>query len=78
MGISPTSACGDILLTHMANEGVLPLELLSDPQEHDAWFRRKVLEALDDARPDIEDEDVEARFAERRKKARGKMGGEAP
>ncbi|CAH0340028.1 type II toxin-antitoxin system RelB/DinJ family antitoxin [Rhizobium sp. CECT 9324] len=76
MGLTVSDAVR-ILLTRTANEGALPLELLADPQEHDAWFRRKVLEALEDSRPDIEDEDVEAHFAERRQKARGKLGGEA-
>lgn len=36
-----------------------------DP-EHDAWFRVKVQQALDDARPDTSGEDVEAHFAQRR------------
>jgi phosphoribosylanthranilate isomerase len=34
--------------------------------EHDAWFRAKVQEALDDRRPDIPHEQVEAHFAKRR------------
>ena len=34
--------------------------------EHDAWFRAKVQEALDDPRPGIPHEEVEAYFAERR------------
>ncbi|WP_159953327.1 type II toxin-antitoxin system RelB/DinJ family antitoxin [Rhizobium sp. 18065] len=76
MGLTVSDAVR-ILLTRTANEGALPLELLADPEAHDAWFRRKVLQALDDPRPDVEDEDVEARFAERRQKARGKLGGEA-
>ena len=37
-----------------------------DP-EHDAWFRVKVQQALDDARPDTSGEDVEAHW----KKAQG-------
>ena len=36
-----------------------------DP-EHDAWFRAQVQEALDDERPGIPGEEVEARFAARR------------
>ena len=34
--------------------------------EHDAWFRAKVQEALDDPRPAIPHEQVEAHFAKRR------------
>lgn len=34
--------------------------------EHDAWFRAKVQEALDDTRPAILHEQVKAHFAERR------------
>ena len=63
-----------ILLTRTANEGVLPFELLSTSQAHDAWFRTKVLEALNDTRPDISDNEVEAHFAERRAAARLKAG----
>jgi hypothetical protein len=33
---------------------------------HDAWFRAKVQEALDDPRPAIPHEQVEAHFAKRR------------
>jgi hypothetical protein len=34
--------------------------------EDDASFRAKVQEALDDPRPDLPDDEVEARFAKRR------------
>lgn len=37
-----------ILLTRTANEGTLPLELISTGEAHDAWFRAKVLQALGD------------------------------
>ncbi len=40
-----------ILLTRTANEGVLPLELVTGSEAHDAWFRAKVLQALNDTRP---------------------------
>lgn len=40
-----------ILLTRVAAEGGLPVGLTSDPDIHDAWFRAKVREALDDPRP---------------------------
>lgn len=69
MGLTVSDAVR-ILLTRTANEGALPLELLSGSEAHDAWFRSKVLEALSDTRPDVPDEEVEARFAERRAAAR--------
>jgi DNA-damage-inducible protein J len=58
-----------ILLTRTANEGALPLELLSDSAAYDAWFRAKVREAIEDPRPPEPDERVERRFARRRKAA---------
>jgi DNA-damage-inducible protein J len=42
-----------ILLTRVAREGGLPAGLAVDPDAHDAWFRAKVQEALDDARPTV-------------------------
>jgi len=54
-----------ILLTRTANEGALPLELVSNDAAHDAWFRSKVIQALEDTRADVEDEDAETRFRER-------------
>jgi DNA-damage-inducible protein J len=62
------------MLTRTANEGALPLELLSGSEAHDAWFRTKVLEALNDTRPDLSDDDVEAHFVKRRAAARLKGG----
>ncbi len=40
-----------ILLTRVAAEGGLPAGLTADPEAHDAWFRAKVREALEDPRP---------------------------
>ncbi len=40
-----------ILLTRVATEGGLPAGLTMDREAHDAWFRAKVQEALDDPRP---------------------------
>lgn len=40
-----------ILLTRVAAEGGLPAGLAVDPEAHDAWFRAKVREALDDPHP---------------------------
>jgi DNA-damage-inducible protein J len=61
-----------ILLTRTAREGALPIELTVDEAAYDAWFRKKVEEALDDQRPSLPDETVRARFAKRRAAARAK------
>jgi DNA-damage-inducible protein J len=61
-----------ILLTRTANEGELPFALSTNPT-HDAWFRAKVREALDDPRPMIPHAKVEARFARRRAAAQRKV-----
>ena len=55
-----------MLLTRIAHEGALPLELAVKPEAYDAWFRAKVLAALDDRTPHLEQEEVEARFAAKR------------
>ena len=55
-----------ILLTRIANEGSLPIELTVNRDEYDAWFRARVTEALSDHRPDLTHEEVEARFAAKR------------
>lgn len=55
-----------ILLTRVANEGALPAGLVADPAAHDAWFRAKVHEALDNPAPPISHEEVETHFARRR------------
>lgn len=47
---------------------------MTSSEAHDAWFRAKVREALDDTRPDIPDDQVEAHFAERRAAARRRTG----
>ncbi len=60
-----------ILLTRTAREGALPFELIADPQAYDAWFRAKVREALDDTRPDVAHEEVDAEFAARRAASMG-------
>ncbi len=65
MGITVSDAVR-ILLTRTANEGALPFALSKNAAEHDAWFRTKVQEALDDPRAAIPHEQVEAYFAERR------------
>jgi DNA-damage-inducible protein J len=65
LGITVSDAVR-ILLTRTANEGALPFSLAKNAAEHDAWFRAKVQEALDDPRPDIPHEQVEVHFAKRR------------
>jgi DNA-damage-inducible protein J len=72
MGLTISDAVR-ILLTRTANEGALPFELTVDSAAYDAWFRAKVQEALDDPRPDIPGEDVEAEFAERRAKLKARI-----
>jgi DNA-damage-inducible protein J len=71
LGITVSDAVR-ILLTRTANEGALPFELTNTTAAHDAWFRAKVREALNDPRPGIPHEKVEAHFAKRRAAARRK------
>jgi len=71
MGMTVSDAVR-ILLTRTAREGALPIELLTDDASYDAWFSKKVREALDDPRPAIPDDDVKAHFAKRRAAARSK------
>ena len=68
LGITVSDAVR-ILLTRTANEGALPFTLAQNAAGHDAWFRGKVQQALDDPRPTIPHERVEAHFARRRAKA---------
>ena len=72
MGMTVSDAVR-ILLTRTANEGALPIELLSTSEAHDAWFRAKVRQALDDERPDVDEDTVDAHFAERRASALRKV-----
>ena len=69
MGLTLSDAVR-ILLTRTANEGALPLELVTNSKAHDVWFRAKVLEALKDTRPDVSDEQVQAHFSKQRTAAR--------
>jgi DNA-damage-inducible protein J len=74
MGLTVSDAVR-ILLTRIAKEGALPFDFTTDPETHDAWFRAKVREALDDPRPTISHEDVEAHFARRRAAVLAREGG---
>ncbi len=65
MGLTVSDAVR-ILLTRIANDGALPFPLATDPAAHDAWFRAKVQQALQDPRPAVPHDDVEAHFAKRR------------
>ena len=64
MGLTISDAVR-MLLTRTANEGCLPLEMLGSSDTHDAWFRAKILQALEDARPLVQDADTEARSRQR-------------
>ncbi|MBS7546437.1 type II toxin-antitoxin system RelB/DinJ family antitoxin [Ancylobacter oerskovii] len=73
MGLTVSDAVR-ILLTRTANEGALPLELVANSEAYDAWFRTKVMEALNDTRPDISDDEAEVYFSARRAAARRRAG----
>ena len=73
MGLTVSDAVR-ILLTRTANEGALPIDLVTNNEAYDMWFRAKVREALDD----IPDDQVEAYFAERRAAARRAAGEPKP
>jgi len=49
--------------------GALPFDPVRSSADHNAWFRAKVLEALEDTRPALANEDVSAHFARRRARA---------
>jgi DNA-damage-inducible protein J len=68
MGLTVSDAVR-ILLTRTAQEGALPFPLASDSAAHDAWFRARVEEALDDRRPRLSNEQVKIHFAARRASA---------
>ena len=74
MGLTVSDAVR-ILLKRIANEGALPFGFAVNPVAHDAWFRAKVQEALDDPRPAISHDEVEAHFARRRTAALRKVSG---
>lgn len=72
MGLTVSDAVR-ILLTRVANEGALPVGFATDPTAHDAWFRAKVQEALNDTSPTTPHDQVEAQFAKRRAAALKKI-----
>jgi DNA-damage-inducible protein J len=77
MGMTVSDAVR-ILLTRTANEGALPFALSKEAAEYDAWFRKKVLEALNDTRPAVPHEQVERHFAKRRATAARRAGKRRP
>ncbi|NUU67477.1 type II toxin-antitoxin system RelB/DinJ family antitoxin [Enterobacteriaceae bacterium BIT-l23] len=72
MGLTVSDAVR-ILLTRIASEGGLPVELTTDPQIYDAWFRAKVRETLDDSHSDVPDDKASAQFAARKEALRKKI-----
>ena len=76
MGITVSDAVR-ILLTRTANEGALPFSLARNAAEHDAWFRARVQEALDDKRPAASHQQVNSQFAKRRAEALRKANGKS-
>jgi DNA-damage-inducible protein J len=47
-----------ILLMRIDRDGALPVELVTNPETYDAWFRAKVREALADPSPPASHEQV--------------------
>lgn len=74
MGLTVSDAVR-ILLTRVAKEGALPAGLTVEPDAHDAWFRAKVMQALDSKEPPTAHDDVERHFASRRATALAKVSG---
>jgi DNA-damage-inducible protein J len=70
VGLSVSDAVR-ILLTRTANEGALPFDV-TDKASHDAWFRAMVQEGLDDPRPGVPHDEVEAEFDEMHREALAK------
>jgi DNA-damage-inducible protein J len=60
-----------ILLTRTAIEGALPFAPANNAA-HDAWFRAKVMEAINDPRPAVGHDEVKRRMAKRRAAALAK------
>lgn len=54
-----------IFLTQVVREGGLPVGLTADPAVYDAWFRGKVLEALESDKPKVPHKQVIARLRAR-------------
>ena len=66
LGLSVSDAVR-ILLTRVAQDGMLPSGLIPDAALHDAWVRRSILQALESKDKDLSQAEVKALFAEKRK-----------
>ncbi|WP_198389772.1 damage-inducible protein [Sinorhizobium meliloti] len=65
----PQSAAGAVeehFIQLRAPLWLITLGGFSHREAHDAWFRAKVLRALENTRPDADDADADAHFQERR------------
>ncbi len=61
-----------ILLTRTDREGSPPIELVSTSEEHDRWFKKQVLEAINE--DDFADaEQAKAQFARQRAELKAKL-----
>ena len=65
MGLSVSDAMS-IVLTRTATEGRVPVEIIADPASYDAWFKSKVMEALEDEEHDMDHHDVKSSFHAKR------------
>lgn len=65
MGLTVSDAVR-ILLTRVAQEGALPAGLTASPEAHDAWFKAKVVEALNDTRQAYSHDEVSQHFSKKR------------
>lgn len=74
MGLTVSDAVR-ILLTRIANEGALPAGLTVEPEAHGAWFRAKVMQALESQEPSVAHDEVERHFASRQAAVPAKVSG---
>ena len=65
MGLSVSDAMR-IVLTRTATEGRFPVEIIADHADYDAWFKSKVMEALEDEEHDMDHHDVKSSFHAKR------------
>ena len=55
-----------IVLTRTATEDRFPVEIIADQASYDAWFKSKVMEALEDEEHDMDHHDVKSSFHAKR------------
>src|SRR5579859_924395 len=63
-----------MVLTKTARQKALPVGLVVTEEGHDAWFRAKVQEALNDPRPGITNEEAKLRMRQHRAKVAERLG----